>query len=412
MRDITARKRAEIERDALQTRVILAEKLESLGVMAGGIAHDFNNLLMGVLGNASIAMLDAPPDSPMRRCLEEIESAAQRAANLSQQMLAYSGRATYTFRRLDLRQLVHDAAPTLAASIAKHHRVEFRLDGDAHIHADESQLRQVLLGIVANASEAYEEDGGVITVSVGVEHVDYDELKKCHVTGAIADGTYAILEVSDSGSGMDERLIERIFDPFFTTKFTGRGLGLAAVIGIVRGHRGAISVESAVGKGSTFRIYLPAAVSAGTGPSEPQGLTYPTTAQCVLVIDDEDIVLSVSQQALERAGYTVLTASSGKQAIEIFRKHHEDIGLVILDMTMPRMSGEETFRELKAIHEDIRVIISSGFGRADAALHFDAHDIVDFLQKPYRSHDLVKLVGGVLPRPGAAEVSRTSDFQI
>ena len=412
MRDITDRKRAELEREMLQTRVLQAEKMESLGVMAGGIAHDFNNLLMGVLGNASIAMLDVPEQSRVRRCLEQIELAAQRAANLSQQMLAYSGRATFTFKRLDLGQLVRDAATTLASSIAKHHRIEYRLNGDSAIHADESQLRQVLLGLVMNASEAYGDSEGVITVSVGTEHIEQDTLKSCRVTSTLADGTYAVLEVGDSGSGMDERVIERIFDPFFTTKFTGRGLGLAAVIGIVRGHRGAISVTSAIGKGSTFRVYLPVAVPAVTERKQAPRAAGAIAGRSILIVDDEDTVLDVSRRGLERAGFTVFAASSGMQAVELFREHHAEIGLVILDMTMPRMSGEETYRALKEVRDDIRVVISSGYSRDDAVQRFDPNSIEDFLQKPYRAVDLAKLVARILSRSDAAEVPRPTDFQI
>ncbi|NUM55462.1 MAG: PAS domain S-box protein [Candidatus Hydrogenedentes bacterium] len=412
MRDITDRKRAETERETLRTRVLQAEKLESLGVMAGGIAHDFNNLLMGVLGNASIAMLDVPEDSRVKRCLEQIESAAQRAANLSQQMLAYSGRATFTFKRLDLRHLVQKAAPSLAASIGKHHRIEYRLDGDASIHADESQLRQVLSGLVANASEAYGDNEGVITVSLRVEHIDHDMLAARHIVGTLTDGTHAVIEVSDSGCGMDERLIERIFDPFFTTKFTGRGLGLAAVIGIVRGHRGAISVSSAVGKGSTFRVYLPAAVSKAVEAATAPRKSAPSADGAVLVVDDEEAVINVSKHGLERAGYTVFTASSGKEAIDLFGAHADEVGLVILDMTMPRMSGEETFRALKAVRDDVRVVVSSGYSRADAALRFDSDQIEDFLQKPYRARELVALVSRIFQRPAPVEASRSTDFQI
>lgn len=399
MRDITERKRTELEREALQIRIAQAEKMESLGVMAGGIAHDFNNLLMGVLGNASIAMLDAPDGSPLRRCLEEIEAAAQRAATLSQQMLAYSGRATYTFKRIDLRELVQTAAPALSAAVAKCHRIEYRLDDNVVVSADASQLRQVLLGLVANASDAYGDAGGAIAVSVRSEHVNHDPIAVPHALGTLTDGAYAVLEVSDAGCGMDDRVIERIFDPFFSTKFTGRGLGLAAVAGIVRGHRGAISVDSAVGKGSTFRAYIPITVAAGESApcTEPAALY--DSARTILIVDDEDIVLNVGTSGLERAGYTVITASGGAEAVDLFRARCAEIGLVILDLTMPRMSGEETYRALKSIRGDIRVVISSGYSRAESAGRFEGEPIEEFLQKPYRARDLVALVSRVLGPP-------------
>lgn len=411
MRDITERKRAEFERETLRNRVLQSEKLESLGVMAGGIAHDFNNLLMGILGNASIAMLDLPEQSRVRHCLDQIESAAQRAANLSQQMLAYSGNASYSLKRADLRQLVQDAAPVLTASIGKQHRIEFRLDGEALIHADDVQLRQAILGLVSNACESYGDRDGVVTVTVRTEHVDHEMLRFHHMVGTITDGTYAVLEVGDSGCGMDERVLERIFDPFFTTKFTGRGLGLAAVIGIVRGHRGAVSVSSTVGKGSTFRVYLPAAVSGAVQPIRPVQRAH-SFGKTVLVVDDEEIVLNVGRHGLERAGYNVLTASSGADAIEVFRERHEEIGLIILDMTMPRMSGEETFRALRDIQGDVRIIVSSGYSRSDAALRFDAESIEDFLQKPYRTNELVAMVTKVIESPAAMATGQTANFQI
>lgn len=411
MRDITERKLAENEREALRARIAQSEKMESLGVMAGGIAHDFNNLLMGVLGNASIAMAEVPEGSRARRCLEQIESAAQRAANLSQQMLAYSGRASYTFKRIDLGKLVRDAAPALAMSIANRHVIDYRVDGDGPaIHADASQLRHVLLGLIANASEAYGDGDGVVAVSVRTEHVTHDKAYLGRIMGSITDGKYAVIEVKDSGCGMEERIIERIFDPFFTTKFTGRGLGLAAVIGIVRGHRGAISVESSVGAGSIFRVYLPIA-SPETAPVRGQQAPRRPTGKAILVVDDEEAVLNVSRHALERAGYEVFVASSGQQAIELFRQRHANIGLVVLDMTMPRLSGEETYRALKEIDSDVRVVVSSGFSKADAALRFGSAAVEGFLQKPYRARDLAALVRGVFHDPDDSQ-TQTTEFHI
>ena len=411
MRDITERKRAEFDRETLRTRVNQSEKLESLGVMAGGIAHDFNNLLMGILGNASIAMLDVPEHSRIRHCLDQIESAAQRAANLSQQMLAYSGNASYSLKRLDLRQLVQDAAPALASSIGRQHRIEYVLDGESMIHADDVQLRQAIMGLVSNASESYGERDGVVTVTVRLEHVDHEMLRFHHIVGTITDGTHAVLEVGDNGCGMDERVLERIFDPFFTTKFTGRGLGLAAVIGIVRGHRGAVSVSSTVGRGSTFRVYLPSAVSGAVQALRPKK---PARAfgKTILIVDDEEIVLNVGRHGLERAGFNVLTASSGKGAIDLFREHQEKIGLVILDMTMPRMSGEETFVALRDICGDVRIVVSSGYSRSDAALRFDTSSIEDFLQKPYRTNELLSLVARVLDQSPAVAAGQSANFQI
>jgi CheY-like chemotaxis protein len=246
---------------------------------------------------------------------------------------------------------------------------------------------------------------------VRTEHVDHEMLRFHYMVGTIADGTYAVLEVGDSGCGMDERVMERIFDPFFSTKFAGRGLGLAAVIGIVRGHRGAVSVSSTVGKGSTFRVYLPTAVHGAVQPRRPATPAY-NFGKTILIVDDEEVVLNVGRHGLERAGYNVLTASSGADAVEIFRERHEEIGLVILDMTMPRMSGEETFRALRDIQGDARIIVSSGYSRSDAALRFDAESIEDFLQKPYRTNELVAMVTKVIEHSPAMPAGQTANFQI
>ena len=415
MRDITARKEAELEREALRTRVAQAEKMESLGVMAGGIAHDFNNLLMGVLGNANIAMLDAQENSKIRRCLEQIESAAQRAAALSQQMLAYSGHASLTFKKIDVSLLVRKAASALDAAVGKRCRIEYFLDGSTIVCADESQLRQVLTGLAANAAEAYGEGGGTIVLRAHPVRIDGVPSATPHVIGALVEGEYAVIEISDTGCGMDDRVIDRIFDPFFTTKFAGRGLGLAAVAGIVRGHRGAIAVTSAIGQGTTIRVYVPVVPSQSS--DMPVGERCPRTsnASTILVVDDEEVVLDVSKRGLERAGYRVVTASNGNQALDIFRERHADIGLVVLDLTMPRMSGEETYRALKGVRGDVRVIVSSGYSHTDAAQRFRGEPIEEFLQKPYRARDLVSLVTRTLDSAGTPPTGRpvlSSDFQI
>jgi len=410
-RDITERKIAAKERELLQARVAQAEKLESLGVMAGGIAHDFNNLLMGVLGNASLAMLDLPKSSPVYGCLEQIESAAKRAAALSQQMLAYSGRATYSKCAIDLCEIVRDAESSIAHALPSNIHVEYEIDPATPVlEGDRSQLRQVLLNLVVNAAESYGEKSGSVRVAVRHESFTRSTPRPPRLTDAIPDGSYCVLEVADQGSGLDDQVADRMYDPFFTTKFTGRGLGLAAAVGIVRGHRGAMSVKSTIGAGTEFRVYLPVSIVPAHGFRHDDRKQAQARAHGVLVVDDEEAVLSISERALRRAGYTVWVAHSGADAVELLRENIDAIGLAVLDMTMPRMSGEETCRALRSVRDDIRVLVSSGYSEAEAAQRFDGDAVDGFLQKPYLTNDLVAHVRKIIGAPVAAAAGK--DFQI
>ncbi|MDZ4857428.1 MAG: response regulator [Candidatus Hydrogenedentes bacterium] len=412
-RDITERKIADKEREVLQARVAQAEKLESLGVMAGGIAHDFNNLLMGVLGNASLARLDLPAGSPIHGCLEQIESAAQRATSLSQQMLAYSGRATFTKTAVDLCAVVREAQSAAGHAVPAHTRVDYQLDENSPLlEGDAAQLRQVLLNLIVNAAEAYGERAGAVAVSVRPESFTRNTPRPPRLTDAIPDGSYVVLEVVDGGAGIEDQTADRMFDPFFTTKFTGRGLGLAAAVGIVRGHRGAISVVSSPGHGSTFRVYLPVSVAHADGFRHEPARGAAETAKGILVVDDEETVLSVTERALRRAGYTVFSAHNGHDAVELFRTNADAIGLVVLDMTMPRMSGEEACRALRALRENVRVLVSSGYSEAEAAMRFDGDSVDGFLQKPYRAGELVAVVADIIGSPAESTPVRQNDFNI
>jgi PAS domain S-box-containing protein len=389
--DITDRRREEEERRYLDAQIQHAQKLESLGVLAGGIAHDFNNLLVSMLGNAELALLDLPPESPVRGRLNDLRDIAIRASELSGQMLAYSGKGRFLVEALNLNRLVEDMGHLLRVSIAKNVVLKYSFHPDLPlVQADPSQLRQVVMNLIINASEAIGERSGVVTLSTGVTHVDNRYLRDTFVDDELPEGFYVYLEVSDTGQGMDPETRLRIFDPFFSTKFTGRGLGLSAVLGIVRGHRGAIKVYSEPRRGTSFKVLLPCAQEqieqdAGPHPPEPQA---PTAGGLVLVVDDEDSVRSMTKMMLERSGFTAITASDGREGVEVFRQRHGELTAVILDMTMPHMNGEEAFGEMRRLDASVPVILASGYNRQDATNRFSGKGLAGFLQKPFRLKEL------------------------
>jgi PAS domain S-box-containing protein len=400
VQDLTQERAAREERRAFEEKLRQAQKLESLGVLAGGVAHDFNNLLSGIMGHADVALLSLPPDSDAAQHLEQVLSGARKAADLTRQMLAYSGKGRFLVEYVDLSALVRDMAPLLAITVSKKLTLELRFDENLPpIEVDATQIRQVVMNIVLNASEAYGERHGQILVTASAVHCDRAYLARCYLDDDLPEGTYVAFSVKDSGSGMSESTLARIFDPFFTTKFAGRGLGLASLLGIVRGHRGAVRVESVVDVGTSFTVLLPAAKS-----SERRLAVRAVASQTwrgkgtVLVVDDEDVVRRVSQTMLERMGFTVLAAADGQEAVEIFRKSSADIAAVLLDLTMPRKDGEETFRELRAIRPDVRVVLVSGFSEQSIAERLSVKDLAGFLQKPYRMEDLRQTLRAALER--------------
>jgi PAS domain S-box-containing protein len=385
------------ERKRLEQRLRESQKLESIGLLAGGVAHDFNNLLTGILGNASLALDELSPVHPVRPILENVILASERAAHLTRQLLAYSGKGRFLIQRINLSELVREIASLLRLTIPK--KVHLRLDLEDKlppVEADSSQIQQLIMNLVLNGAEAIGDGIGAVLVTTGVRMVDETYTQSALMRDELAPGKYVYLEVHDTGSGMDEQTKAKIFDPFFTTKFTGRGLGLAAALGIVRGHKGDIKVYSTPGRGSTFKILLPAAAGGyeDTGRESPaQELRGQGT---VLIIDDEDIVLRTGKVALERYGYRVLTAANGLEALEVFREASAEVSLVLLDMTMPVMGGEETLAELTRIRKDVRVIVSSGYNELEAVRRFSGTGVAAFIQKPYTSAQLAGKVKQVL----------------
>ena len=394
--DVTELQRVEEERRKLEAQVQQAQKLESLGVLAGGIAHDFNNLLVGILGNADLALMDLSPASPARASIKEIEQSAVRAAELCRQMLAYSGRGKFLIEAVSLNDIVSEMTHLLEISISKKAVLRYNLAKNLPaIEADVTQIRQVIMNLIINASEALEEKSGVVAISTGLMRCDRAYLEMTWLNDQLPDGEYVFLEVADTGCGMDEVTRRRIFDPFFTTKFTGRGLGLAAVLGIVRGHKGAIKVYSEPGRGTTFKVLFPATTAMATpvGAEQPGGPSWRGQGT-ILVVDDEETVRAVAQRMLERMGFSVLTASDGREAVETFRAHDGvdggKIACVLLDLTMPHMDGEEAYRELRRIRAGVRVVISSGYGEQEIAQRFAGKGLAGFVQKPYRAEALAK----------------------
>jgi signal transduction histidine kinase len=380
-----------------EARLREAQKLESLGLLAGGVAHDFNNLLVGVIGNASMAKELLPPNNPAIELLDGVTQAGEQAAHLTRQMLAYSGKGRFLVESLNLSALIPEMTGLVRPSISKKIALHLNLEDDLPpVEADRGQVQQVFMNLALNAAEAIGSHDGLISVRTGVEDVDEWYLRLHPAVAALRPGKYVCLEVRDTGCGMDEATMARIFDPFFSTKFTGRGLGLAAVAGILRGHKGAIAVASEPGKGSCFTALLPAAPRpAGLRPAAPRDAAL-QGAGVVLVVDDEKLVRDMAKRALELHGYTVLVADSGLEALDVLRRHPGDIALVILDLSMPRMSGEEALPEFRKIRPQVKVVVSSGYSEVEAMTVFKGQRVSGFIQKPYTSRGLAEKVKGCI----------------
>jgi PAS domain S-box-containing protein len=393
-RDIT-------ERTRLQEQFRNTQKLESLGVLAGGVAHDFNNLLTGILGNTSLALELLPPNHSAREMLRGAITASERAADLTRQLLAYAGKGRFVTDVVRLSALVREISQLIQTSIPRTVQLRLELANDLpYIEADVGQMQQLVMNLVINGAEAIGEDcNGTVIVTTAVQEVDnaYIQTVLAPADG-IVPGSYVSLEVHDTGCGMDQTIVSRIFDPFFTTKFLGRGLGLAAVQGIVRGHKGVLKVYSQPGKGSTFKVLFPITqkqpVTAAPRPVADELAGYET----ILVIDDEQIVRHTAKTMLESYGYRVLVAENGREGVDLFRLVHEKVALVILDMSMPVMSGEETLRNLKLIRSETPVILSSGFNEVEAIRRFAGKGLAGFIQKPYSALDLARRVKMTLHR--------------
>jgi PAS domain S-box-containing protein len=377
------------ERKAAEEALRRAAKEESLTVLAGGVAHDFNNLLAAVLGHVSLTLARLSGDSPARRHAEKAAATVERAAHLTRQMLAYSGRGHFVIEATDLGALVRETLPLLRVTLPKSVHLETRLGAEAPVvDADVGQIQQVLMNLVINAGEALAEQGGTVTVSTGVHDVRADDARFWEVTGQpLAPGPHVLLEVRDDGPGMDEETVSRIFDPFFTTKFTGRGLGLAAVLGVMKGHCGGLHVESVPGHGTAFRLLF----APGRRPARVEEPSRPATARRLrlLVVDDEEVVREMVAEVLEHEGLDVVAAADGERGLELFGQQGKGFDVVLLDLSMPGLGGEETFVRLTERAPDIPVILSSGYDHAEAIRRFEERQPAGFIQKPYRPAQLL-----------------------
>jgi PAS domain S-box-containing protein len=383
-RDVTGRKHAEDERLNLEKQLLHAQKLESLGVLAGGIAHDFNNILTSIIGNADLALMRINPESPAIDNLHGIEKAAASAADLAKQMLAYSGKGKFVISNHDINGLLEEMLHILQVSISKKAVLRLNLTRPLpSVEADATQIRQIIMNLVINASEAIGDKSGVIAITTGCMDCDSSYLKDVWLNENIGDGLYVFIEIADTGCGMTKDTLSKLFDPFFTTKFTGRGLGMAAVLGIIRGHKGAIKVYSEPGKGSSFKILLPASEK----PAELfNGDIHKDNwkgSGKVLFVDDEETIRVIGTEMLKELGFEVVTAEDGRDALKMFKENPE-FSFVILDLTMPHMDGEQCFRELHQVRPDVKVIMSSGFNEQEVTQKFIGKGLAGFIQKPYK----------------------------
>jgi len=390
--DVTERKAADEALREAEARLRDTQRLESLGVLAGGIAHDFNNLLMGVLGNASLALADLQPGAAAHGAVQDVIASARRAADLTRQLLAYSGRGKFVLERLDLSALVRESAQLLSAAISRKATVTYACaEALPEVEGDATQLRQVAMNLLANASDALGDRPGTVAVRTALVQADRARLDRTFHGGELPPGPYVLLEVQDTGSGMDGATIRRMFDPFFTTKVHGRGLGLAAVLGIVRGHQGALEVESDPGRGTSVRVLLPPARAAAS--ARRPGADGAAAALGVLLVDDEEVVRRATGRMLARDGCRVELAENGRRALAILEERRAGIDVVVLDLTMPEMSGEETLTHLRARWPDLPVVLMSGYteGARRAA---DGPTL--FLPKPFAHEELQEAFRRVL----------------
>lgn len=373
------------------------QRLESIGLLAGGIAHDFNNMLMGVLGNIGLALMELPATSPGIEYLRQIETAAIRLAELTNQLMAYSGKSLFVISNIDVNSLIKEMINLMETGRPPGVTVNYDLCPSLpNISGDASQIRQVLMNIIINAFESITAPSGVISISTGLCECSEEFFMNTSGYSKMENGEYVYIRVRDTGAGISTNPIEKIFDPFFTTKFAGRGLGLASALGIVKSHRGALKVESETGKGSTFIILFPQSSENPEIQIQVEDFSIYSGKGKILVIDDEEWVRIVVRNTLRKFGYSVITAADGMEGIRLFATNQEQIRLVLLDMVMPGLSGRETFNELKLLEPDIPVLLTSGYSEDDAIRRFGHNSISGFIQKPFTPLNLAKYIKNIL----------------
>ncbi len=395
--------KAEQQRARLEVRLRQAEKAEGLRVMAGSIAHNFNNMLQAALNYLEMAHEELPAGSGVEKSVQGAVDSVVRAAEMSTRMLRYVGQGETAKRDTNLSKLVEDASDLLRSSMRGEISLSMDLaHEDAAVHADPGQVHQVIVHLFNNAVEAVGDEPGTVTIATRVVALNRGELEDAFLHEDLPAGDYAVLEVTDTGCGIDQETSAKVFDPFFSTKFTGRGLGLADALGIVRGHGGSIAIDSEPGKGTIIRVLFPVVerieAVVAQKPASVDDRQRPAT---ILVVEDEDVLRRAETRMLERAGYTVMPAADGRDAVEIFRRHAGEIDCVLLDLTMPRMDGEACFEALRRISSDVRVVLSSGYRESDISPRFADKDLAGFIHKPFTSAALKEKLREVLsPQAG------------
>lgn len=397
---LRAKRQRELE---LEDQLRQAAKMEALGVLTGGVAHDFNNVLLTILSNAELSLDLLEPGTEVRKMLSAIVDASKRAGRFCQQMLAYAGRGTLKTSRVEIGSLIPELSSLVQVAVSKKTNLEYALiDQPVFVEGDENQLLQVIMNLVTNAAEAIGEDEGLIVVKTELVNYDEEALRSLDPQSDLPPGEYLHLSVQDDGAGMDAETLSRIFDPFFTTKFTGRGLGLSAVKGIVSQHGGAIKIDSKAGKGTTFTVVLPTSERVHRAKKTDAPPPPDTGQKCVLIADDEKSIRDVLCLQLKHAGFKVLTASDGRQAIDVFSEHHESIDCVLLDFSMPKCSGKEAQQALHAIRAEIPIILMSGFSEQKVVDRFRDTRIAGSLQKPFSAREMLKAIRNAITGGPAA----------
>lgn len=416
--DISARREAEETREALKTRLQQAQQFESLGVLAGGVAHDFNNLLVAIMGHTALAKQELEENSHASvENLSQVESIAQRAAELCQQMVAYSGKKEVVVGSVDISDLIQEMALLLQSAISKKIELHFKFEPNLPaIQIDRTQIRQVLMNLILNAKEAIGNENGTITLSSRkIDCADVEKLSPKFDGLDDEHQEYIVIEVTDSGCGMDEATLKRVFDPYYSTKFTGRGLGMAATYGIVSSHNGSIVINSEPNQGTTVSILLPLSSTAVEAPlveqSPVQAVPLAGSGK-ILVVDDERIVRKATAKLLVYSGFEVVTASSGREAIDICYKHDCDLSAILLDLTMPEMNGEETYRRLREAGCETPVLFTSGFHEQASIQQLIDQGKAGFLVKPYRPQRLIESLNEMTQHRATASPIGNSSHQV
>lgn len=395
VRDLTDRVVTERRQRDLERELQRSQALQSLAVMAGGVAHDFNNLLCGVVGNAEVALMKVPNDAPplLSRCLTEVMNFAGEAAQLSKQMLAYAGRRSLAIQALEINAELSSALRLLHATVESKARLVLELGAELPpVGADRFQLRQVVTNLVLNALDAMEGNRGVLTLRTENVLLDASQGE----TYGVGAGSYVKVTVTDTGVGIRPEARERLFEPFFSTKGAGRGMGLAAAAGIVKAHRGWLGVEATSSEGTRFSVLLPIAQeSTPRRTTNPPASGGPSPARGILLIDDEPAVRLVTGRMLNELGHRVMTAESGRRGLELLEAQPAGIDLVVLDLTMPEQSGEQTLHQLRGVRSNLPVVITSGFQAEDATALLQMPNVVGFLDKPHTMTSLEMLLASI-----------------